>query len=130
MGFDCSRVCRIPCGGAGNQYFGICHGVDGQLYCAPRNASTVLVIEPESRTLSFVEGAGDGSGKYGGICSGADGRLYCAPNDASTVLVIDPWARTTEVIAGGGEEGALGRSRWRRHEFHGMLFWEVPLEAS
>ena len=42
--------------------------------CAPHSVSAILVIEPASETLLFVEGAGDG---YHGICQGADGRFYC-----------------------------------------------------
>ena len=84
---------------------GSCAGADGRLYCAPHGASTVLVIVPATRSLSFIEGAGEGGMKYVGICAGADGRLYCAPWNASTVLVIEPWTRTLIFIEGAGETG-------------------------
>ena len=41
----------------GLKYFGICAGSDGMLYCAATAASSVLVIDPRTQTLSFIEGA-------------------------------------------------------------------------
>ena len=79
-------------------YEGICAGADGKLYCAPRHASRVLVIDPEAGTLSFLEGAGEGGAKYSGICAGSDGKLYCAPHNASRMLVIDPAVGTLEAF--------------------------------
>ena len=35
------------------KYIGICAGPDGRLYCAPSNASTVLVIDSEMQ-LSLI----------------------------------------------------------------------------
>ena len=61
------------------KYHSICAGPDGWLYCAPSTAATVLVIDPGTQTLSFIEGAGGGGKKYTDICSGPDGLLYCAP---------------------------------------------------
>ena len=46
-------------------YKGICAGPDGKLYCAPLNASRVLVIDPVSGTLAFLDGAGEGDGGGG-----------------------------------------------------------------
>ena len=54
------------------------------MYCAPFNASRVLVVDTFNGMLSFLEGAGEkGGSKYAGICAGADGKLYCAPHSAS-----------------------------------------------
>ena len=41
----------------GLKYFGICAGPNGMLYCAATAASSVLVIDPRTQTLSFIEGA-------------------------------------------------------------------------
>ena len=90
-------------GEGGIKYSDICAGPDGLLYCAPFNASSVLVIDPCARTLSFINGAGDLGMKYYGICAGPDGLLYCPPFNASSVLVISPRTQTLSFI-----EGAVG----------------------
>ena len=83
---------------------------DGLLYCSPFNASSVLVIDPCSRTLRFIEGAEEGGLKYFGICAGPDGMLYCAATAASSVLVIDPRTQTLSFT-----KGAVGS---------GLKWWE------
>ena len=51
----------------------------------------VLVIDPQTNTLSFLEGSGlEGEYKYSYIATAPDGRLFCAPRNAAKVLVIDP----------------------------------------
>ena len=86
----------------GRENNGICAGPDKRLYCAPRGASTVLVVDPKTDKLlasfvdpktdklSFIEGAGAEGNKYLGICAVPDRRLCCAPNNATPVLVVDP----------------------------------------
>ena len=49
------------------------------LYCAATAASSVLVIDPRTQTLSFIEGAVGSGLKWSGICASPAGRLYCAP---------------------------------------------------
>ena len=84
----------VGAGEGGIKYSDICAGPDGLLYCSLFNASSVLVIDPCARTLSFIEGAEEGGLKYFGICAGPDGMLYCAATAASSVLVIDPRTQT------------------------------------
>ncbi len=67
-------------------YYGICAGPDGRLYCDPLCSSSVLVIEPEAQSLSFIESAGEAGWKHVGICAGSDGRLDGGPCDSSSVL--------------------------------------------
>ena len=55
------------------KYSDIYAGPDGLLYCLAFNASSVLVIDPCARTLSFIEGAEEGGLKYFGICAGPVG---------------------------------------------------------
>ena len=54
----------VGAGAGGMEYSGLWVGPDGLLYCAPCGASTVLVINPVTRTLSFIDGAEDGRKKY------------------------------------------------------------------
>lgn len=73
---------------------GIACGGNGQLYCAPRRAPAVLVIDCKSwhaRLLSlppdrFVSCEDN----WAGIVAAADGRLYCCPSSSDQLLVIDP----------------------------------------
>ena len=76
-------------------YAGIAKGDDGKLYCAPRNASDVLVFDPAAGTTSTLSPLPDGvsdNAKFISIAKGDDGKLYCAPYMESDVLVIDPAA--------------------------------------
>ena len=50
------------------------------------------MIDPETQSLSFVEGAGTVGKKYFGICLGADGGIVCAPFDATSVLLLRPFS--------------------------------------
>ena len=87
------------------KYFGICAGPDGRLYCAPGNASTVLVIDPGTQTLSFIEGAGSGGQKYSSICMAPNGVLHCAPYGAASILLLRPFSESIiweSVTAAGG----------------------------
>ena len=88
------------------KYIGICAGPDGRLYCAPANASTMLVIDPEMRSLSFIAGAGSGGFKYSGICMAPNGVLHCAPYGAASILLLRPFSENViweSVTAAGGQ---------------------------
>ena len=61
-------VRTIDCGVEGNGKWSGMVAVGHTLYCAPCNASTVLVVDPTTEKLSFIEGAGALRLKYRGIC--------------------------------------------------------------
>lgn len=99
----------VPKGG--DKYSGICLASDGLLYCSPMDRDDVLVIDPKTKSCSFIEGAGGGVNKYSGICSGPNGSLYCAPRNSTRVLVILPrpdGPATLSFIEGAGE----GSDKW------------------
>ena len=56
-----SREVGLSCQGAGRgeKLHGLCEGPDGRLYCAPHNASQVLVIDPTAETVAFLPGERD-----------------------------------------------------------------------
>ena len=86
------------------KYIGICAGPDGRLYCAPCDASTMLVIDPEMRSLSFTAGAGSGN-QYSSICMAPNGVLHCAPYGAASILLLRPFSENISwesVTAAGG----------------------------
>eukprot|EP00928_Gymnodinium_smaydae_P096915 TRINITY_DN8659_c0_g1_i2.p1 TRINITY_DN8659_c0_g1~~TRINITY_DN8659_c0_g1_i2.p1 ORF type:complete len:1008 (-),score=153.72 TRINITY_DN8659_c0_g1_i2:555-3578(-) len=88
--------------GEGLKYSGIARGPDGLLYCSPFDSSKVLIIDPSTQKLEFIDGAGEEHGKYGGIALGSDGLLYCAPFCSEKVLVIHPKERRLSFIEGAG----------------------------
>ena len=47
----------------GRENNGICAGPNRRLYCAPRGASTVLVVDPKTDKLSFIRRPKDGQAK-------------------------------------------------------------------
>ncbi len=94
-------------GGAGsNWYWGGCIGADGKIYCAPYNATKIMVIDPAvanpSGRISYIDlPAGvSGAGKWRGAALANDGRIFCAPYNATTVLIIDPATKTSVAVGG------------------------------
>lgn len=67
--------------------------INGKLYCAPRNAENVLIIDPINETASLNNfGLNlEGSDKWHGIIQGIDGKIYMPPlNNVYDILIIDP----------------------------------------
>eukprot|EP00928_Gymnodinium_smaydae_P030233 TRINITY_DN22533_c0_g1_i1.p1 TRINITY_DN22533_c0_g1~~TRINITY_DN22533_c0_g1_i1.p1 ORF type:complete len:364 (+),score=66.45 TRINITY_DN22533_c0_g1_i1:116-1207(+) len=87
-------------GGGPCKWSGAASGPDGNVYCAPFNADSVLVVETEVRSLRHLHGIPHGRSKWSGAVAGADGKIYCAPYDAESVLVIDPEVREVSFIKG------------------------------
>lgn len=65
---------------------------EGPIYCSPYNAGAVLVIDPETATISRMPlppNAGKThTARWSGAASGEDGNIYCAPWNAATVLMV------------------------------------------
>eukprot|EP00927_Polykrikos_kofoidii_P069497 TRINITY_DN65004_c0_g1_i1.p1 TRINITY_DN65004_c0_g1~~TRINITY_DN65004_c0_g1_i1.p1 ORF type:complete len:369 (+),score=52.01 TRINITY_DN65004_c0_g1_i1:180-1286(+) len=99
---DETDTVTIPKGNS--KWLGAAFASNGKIYCAPYNASTVLVINTKDKELSFIEGAGMGSAKWAGAAVGHDGRIYCAPYNASSVLIVDPETHKLTFLAGAGSE--------------------------
>jgi len=77
------------------------------IYCAPFNASTVLVIHPGEfpedttyRTITLPTEALNtaSSNRWCNPCIGPDQKVYCAPYNSSSILVIDPRTDTFDLI--------------------------------
>lgn len=109
-----------------SKWSGIAAGADGLLYCAPCNADTVLVIDPQTHEISHIPGAGAAKFKWSGIAAAANGRLYCAPSQASTVLVIDPASKTLSHISGAGSS----KTTWAGICAGGKFLYCAPSMAS
>jgi DNA-binding beta-propeller fold protein YncE len=118
-------VSTIECGVAGGEkWHGIC-AVGTKLYCAPCNASSVLVIDADTDTVSTIECGVAGEQKWGGICA-VGTKLYCAPRNASSVLVIDTETDTVSTI----ECGVAGEEKWYGICAVGTKLYCAPASAS
>ena len=81
----------------------------GKLYSPPRDAESVLIINPQTDTADNTTMAGFEStarrsgGKWRSIAySPSTQRLYAAPCDENAVLIINPISNTTDVTAMAG----------------------------
>ena len=67
---------------------------NGKIYAIPYNSSSVLEIDPETKTTSTF-GSVSGSDKWNGGVLAPNGKVYGIPRNSETVLEIDPLTRTT-----------------------------------
>ena len=74
-------------GPRGGKWSGIV-SCSGMLYCAPYDASAILVIDSETGAIKVIETGMLGIRKWSGIAT-CGGKLYCSPFDAPSVLVLD-----------------------------------------
>jgi streptogramin lyase len=88
---------------ADGRWAGAVEAPDGKIYCIPsqgdlaaNNRMNILVIDPSTGSISFIEtpleGAdGDNDELYGGVLA-PNGKIYCAPRNCSQILVVDVYA--------------------------------------
>lgn len=70
---------------------------DGRIFFVPFDATSILVLDPETGSLTTL-GSFPGTGKWiGGVCV-EDGRIVSFPFDASSILIIDPQTNTFELL--------------------------------
>ena len=89
-----------------SKWFGIA-AVGSRVYCAPSNASSVLVIDAESESVRTLPCGLAGAGKWSGIVA-VGHKLFCSPCNASYVLVIDAQTDEMQQIAC----GVAGDYKW------------------
>ena len=70
-----------------SKYYGGVLAPNGKIYCTPFNATSVLVIDPETNTTSTF-GSISGTSKYPGGVLAPNGKIYCVPFNATSVLAI------------------------------------------
>ena len=78
------------------KYYGIA-AVGSKLYCAPCNASAVLVIDSETDRTHTIPCGAEGHSKWNGIAA-VGTKLFCAPCNSSYVLVIDTEGEAEEAV--------------------------------
>jgi streptogramin lyase len=89
---DTSSVATGP-----HKWRGCVFGPDGKIYAMPRNAGTVLVIDPLDNSVSGLNSStvGMDNEKYFGGVLAANGKIYGVPYHADSILVIDTQTKLT-----------------------------------
>ena len=87
-------------------------GEDGKIYCVPRSANTILVIDTNAQeaALTTMGAALRGAQKWMGGVRGLNGKIYGIPMDSPDVLVIDPASGSATRTDMGADFS--GRSKW------------------
>jgi streptogramin lyase len=107
-------VTNIPIAAAGPgvayNWVGGALGGDGKVYCAPFQRAEVLVIDPATSAVSYLNVPNFPlvKDKYAGAVTGPDGKVYCVPYNASSVMCIDPF---TSVVSSFGNVGTAA-AKW------------------
>jgi len=81
---------------------------NGKLYCGAWDSSSMLVFDPTTGAMKFLETGQEGKSKWAGVAVGGDGRLYCAPHNHSALMIVDPVSEAIKLV----EVGVLGDSKW------------------
>ena len=69
----------------------------GMIYCCPRNADAILIIDPFKRAArkeKFGLTIPSGENKWTRFVTGPDGKLYATPANRTDILVVDPIAQS------------------------------------
>ena len=75
-----------------------CLAPNGKIYFAPRDSSSVLIVDPSTDTAdeATIAGLAYRGALYGQGRLAPDGKIYCPPIAATNVLVIDPETDTID----------------------------------
>uniref|UniRef100_A0A7S0JEQ2 Uncharacterized protein n=1 Tax=Calcidiscus leptoporus TaxID=127549 RepID=A0A7S0JEQ2_9EUKA len=85
------------CGVEGHRkWIGIA-AVGNKLFCAPCNASSVLVIDAHTNAMRTIECGVEGTDKWMSIAA-VGSKLFCAPYNSLSVLVIDAETEAVQTI--------------------------------
>ena len=76
---------------------------NGKIYCIPRNATTVLEIDPVNQTTATF-GSLEGTDKWIGGVLAPNGKIYGIPAYSTTILEIDPVNKTTSTFGSVGTD--------------------------
>ena len=72
-------------------------GIDGCIYCPPKNARYILKYDPHTNRTSLVgDDFGTGTAEQGQ--HEPNGVIYCIPCEAERILAIDPWKEDTSSL--------------------------------
>jgi len=84
---------------------------NGKIYCAPSDATSVLIIDPTTNTAdtTTISGLPSTTDKWRGGVLAQNGKIYFAPLSASNVLIVDPISNTADTTT---ISGLTGGAKW------------------
>eukprot|EP00756_Hemistasia_phaeocysticola_P029102 Hpha_TRINITY_DN16209_c1_g9::TRINITY_DN16209_c1_g9_i1::g.13932::m.13932 len=95
------------------KWAGMAMAPNGKMYSCPYSNNFVLVIDPATDTVSFIDSTRTGGTfKWGGIGLGPNGKMYCAPDWDPSILVIDTATDTVSFITSTNWAVPVGNSEW------------------
>ena len=101
---------------------------NGLVYGIPRQAASVLIVDPETRSIDATTLAGLSSSSWWGGVLGPTGRIYGIPLSSPSVLVIDPATNTMDVSSLSGLGSA--NDKWNGGVLASGKIFAVPLQSS
>mmetsp|Transcript_13104 Transcript_13104/g.14986 ORF Transcript_13104/g.14986 Transcript_13104/m.14986 type:complete len:458 (+) Transcript_13104:86-1459(+) len=120
-----SKKRTISCGVDGHKKWCGIAEYDNKLFCAPYNASSVLVIDAELEEVRTIPCGVNGNYKWRGIARYGK-KLYYCPFDASVVLVIDGETESINTIS----LDIKGSEKWSGIARCGSKLFCAPYNAS
>ena len=97
----------VPAG----RYVGGVLGPNGKIYCIPYSATTVLEIDPNTKTTSTFGSLSAGSKWAGGVLAN-NGKIYGAPYGVSSIVEIDPISRTVSTFGESSDVWSVTDPGW------------------
>lgn len=85
--------------GAGNKWAGGLLGLDGKIYGIPFAATTSLVIDPATNTVTTVGSFSATTNKYVGGCLHPNNKMYWMPNGATGIVEFDYLNKTSSTFS-------------------------------
>ncbi len=106
-GAPTAAVGSIPLPSGGYKWVGGVLAPNGKIYCPPRSADSVLIIDPQTDTadISSITGLA-GSNRWSAGVLAPNQKVYGIPFNSTSVLIIDPAANTADTSTITGLFGA------------------------
>lgn len=101
---------------------------NGKIFCAPRESSSVLVIDSITEEIRKIPTNVDGGDKWIGIAR-CGSKLYCSPYNVSSVLVIDGDTEEIHLIPCAAYKGRSDY-KWSGIATYGTSLFCSPFQAS
>ena len=83
-----------------NKWSNSCLAINGKIYAAPFNSSTILCIDPANNTFNTIGNFGNYEAKWSGACTGFNGYIYFSPytNNINQILCFNPKDETVKSL--------------------------------
>ncbi len=118
----------VPAGAS--KLWGGALGPNGNIYCTPASADSVLIINPIAMRADWTSIAGLSSSatlKWMGGVFAPNGKLYGIPHSSTSVLIVDPAQNTTDRTSIANLAGDL---KWAGGVWANGQIWGIPRDSS